>query len=466
MRDRVARAGARGRDARTSPRDMPGALERWRETVSAAWGGDRAPDAAWEVLLTVVAEGGANVPTAAIARRLGVSSERAARVLQTVPTELLDDGRVGRTIVWTLAAPPAEALPETEVTAALRRLASRPARRREGHSTAARMADAVARARAVLVSGGPVACARMIREEGITARALLPRVTPAARRVLRGHLALLHAELAMNQGRARVAIEVARRGLALAGAEPELRLRLHAVAGAASRMAGPASLHECVTHYDRALDAAGSLEGAARQRMRRWILANASTPRVLMDRIDEAEDHALRSIDHSSDDDVTGCTESRLALARARFWGAAVEGASREVVHAEALARDGALWVRGWVPRYVADDIWRRRRGDLSGAHGAAWGSAIEAAWWTCAGFGFQRALLLARVAWPEGVSSLDALVTPRCRRSMMLAIGRLHRERHGVRLEDCGACAEGAPRVRVCHALGTRACDLQTFWR
>lgn len=387
---------------------------RWRETISATWGSDRLPDAAWEVLVAVAMEGGANVTTAAIARRLGVSTERVSRVLQMVPTTVLLDRRIGRSVVWQIAPGASGEVSASGLRGELHRLAARSGQRRGNPAPRTNPLAAVQRAREALASDGPIAGARVVREEALSPHVLLARTPLRARVMVRAQLALLASELAMNQGRARAAVLAARRGLRLASGEPEVRLRLHAASGAASRMEG--ALVESVRHYDEALSAAALLDVTSRRRMRRWVLASASTPHTLMNDLNAAEALARRSIDELEAGDPTGEAESHLLLARALLWRGDGDAAAEMVALAEAYARSGASWVQGWVPRYVADVAWR------VGRDGARWANSIESAWWATAGYGFQRALLLARVGTAEVPQQWTDALSPRARRSMCVA--------------------------------------------
>ncbi len=418
------------------------------------------PAAPWEMLLAIAAEGARDVSTAAIARRLGLSTERVARVLDGVPSSVLKDTKVGRTVVWNLVNSPDDRVPAAAIAAALRRLASRPSgRRRRGDAVAGHLED-IHRARRVLAESGPIACARMVREESITAHSVLASVPEAGRRVLQGQLALFSAEMAMNQGRPGPALRAAARGLEHAAREPELLVRLHAVSGAACRMLRAEKLPESLRHFERALEMTAGVGLPTRRSMRRWILASSSTPWVLMNNLAHAERLARCSLDEIEGDDPTSAAESGLLLVRALLWQGVCAPLSSlfDFVRRDALA--GAPWIRGWCHRYEADIAWKCH------VDGEYWARSIEAAWWNTNGYGFQRLQLMARVAWSKIPESWIERLSPRCIRSMTLAAGRLHTQRLGVTAENCAVCRAGSWRRRVSHALALGGQEFPAFWR
>ncbi len=368
---------------------MSTTLIRWRSDISLAWGPEGIPDALWEVLLAIAREGGEEVSTAAIARRLGVSSERTARLLPRIPESVMPSARRGRHVVWSLALGPSAEVPAHALDAALRELATHPSRRRGDGDRAASASAQVGRAHTLLARRGPIACARFIRETNLHPAVVLASTSSStARQRLACELALLHADLAMNQGRARKAVAIARRGLARAEGEHETQFRLHMVSGAAARMVSPESLPESLQHFVRAAHLAAALTPTRRKHAMRWALASQATPLVAMDRLAEAELVAGRAWSMGSAEDPMGIAESTLLLSRPLLWQGQVERASQLC---ESVNQSSG-WIYGWLLRYRADIL----RGSMSPLE--QWFLTLRDAWRANMGYLFQQKLLLARI--------------------------------------------------------------------
>lgn len=435
---------------------MSTALIRWRSDISLAWGPEGIPDALWEVLLAIAREGGEAVSTAAIARRLGVSPERTARLLQRIPESVLPSTRQGRCVVWSLALGPGAEVPTHALDAAVRQLAARPAHRRRDGDRAASASAQVARAHRLLATRGPMACARFIRETNLhPAAVLVSTSSPPARQRLVCELALLHAELAMNQGRARRAVAIARRGLARAEGEHETQFRLHMVSGAAARMLNPESLPESLLHFERAAQLTAGLTPTGKQRAMRWALASQATPLVGMDRLAEAELVAGRAWSMGVAEDPLGIAESALLLSRPLLWGNQVDRAARlcESVN------QSTGWLNGWLLRYRADIL----RCNASPAE--QWLLTLRDAWWANMGHRFQQSLLLTRILI-IGIKDVVSTLDPRTLRSLSLAAGRVHRERFGISQESCTYCQGQGWMGAARHSFDVPGNTLPTFWR
>lgn len=152
-------------------------------------------------------------------------------------------------------------------------------------------------------------------------------------------------------------------------------------------------------------------------------------------------------------EDATAVVETLLLEVRVLLGRGHVTLASERLEAARARVGDALPWVQGWLPRYEADVLAAQAGGQPDGGAAQAYVGALGTAWESNAGFGFQRRLILSRIA---GVSvDFEGRWTHAVTRSIALEVGALHRDRLGLRLEDCPRCRDGSVQVRVVHALG-----------
>jgi len=419
----------------------------WEAQISLAVG-----VAGWEAMLAVLYEG-EDVPTAVVARRLGVSTERAARVLGGLPSSLASCRRVGREHRWGVKVPPGVEWSVEAARERLDRLRGARGRRRRADRSQALMED-IDLAHDVLRRGDPARCARVIRERGLDPGALLPRVTPSKRDGLRGALAMLHADLAMQRGEWARTIGILRRVLPhLQEHAPREVSAAYGVLGAALRMAGGRALEQSLAAFDAGLDATSFLPEDQRTSVGRWLLASRSTPSAILGRWDEARRDVAAAKEMLVDADATAVVETLLLETRALLGGGHVTRATGSLAEARGRVAEALPWVRGWFPRYEADVLSAHGGERLDDGFAEACIRALETAWERNAGFGFQRRLILARIA--AGSIEWDARLAPPVMRSIVLEVGALHRDRVGLRLEDCPRCREDGLRGRIVDALG-----------
>jgi hypothetical protein len=422
------------------------------------------------VIALLLAGGGAEpVDASAIARELHVSTERALRLMREAPPEVVGRVRVGRAVHWVAYVGPE---PRAEFRAMLATIAhARALRSRRPPLDAADAAsDAIGRARRRLLDGDVRGAARIVRERGLNAHALLPLVPARRRSALAAELALLKAESLLAVGDAPSALAACARAERAAVGAPWLLPRIFATQGAALRIAGPRHLAAARDAYDRAMCAIRGAPTEQRPSLERWIYAAGATPLLVVGQAARAIEALTASRDRLDGADATGAAETYVLEARTWLVAGAPDRAEEAVSLASQAAGRAERWVLPWVHRTEADIIVANGE-PRSGMKFPEeilerWARAFDRAWWPTDGFGFQRDLLLARLAALGANARTMDVLGPRLARSVLLAIAARHRERRGSVLAACPACRWANAGDRARHALGPAADRDLSFWR
>ncbi len=437
-------------------------LAEWKQEISHAVGA-----AGWEAVLGVLrAGGGGAASTAEVARGMGLSTARAARVLGDLPAVVIGMRREGRSTVWWVRATEGLAWTRDELDEAAEAARFEVGTRRSEGSVAEVSMEAIEVAHGLLRSSDPMRCAREIRERGLDAGGLLPRVAPGRRTRVGAALALLHADYAMQRGEVARAVAVCRRAeAAVREVMPVYLVNLYATWGAALRMS-QGHADEALERYSAALDAVCALPEDEVGTARRWMLGARAAPLVVTGRWTEALETVKRARGERCVEAASAEAEMCLTEVRVLLGNGDVKAADVALAEGRYWAQRGQPWVRGWLHRYEADFL-RAQCGEGSEWRlEEAWALSLGRAWKANAGFGFQRRMVMARmVTGPVGVD-VEAIFDPWTRRSVALEVGAEHRRRWGKRLEDCPVCRRGTLRERVRHVLGFGGEGLPALYR
>ena len=251
------------------------------------------------------------------------------------------------------------------------------------------------------------------------------------------------------------------RRLAASCSQGKRTATLHATRSGCFRMIGGPALLRALEELSAGRDALKWVPLEQRRSMRRWLAANTITPMLARDRVLDAA-RWVDVMDHDLDDAAaTDVVETEVLRARvllARHQSAAAASA----LDRAALSLPSAEpWVHGW---------WYRVRGDVLRAAGEpteAWTASLEAAWLAAPDHGFQRSLLVARIAAAEPDKDPTEAWSATTLRSYRLHLARLHDQRWGRRtVADCPVCGRLGVVLRSRHALDLRAPGDWTFWR
>lgn len=224
--------------------------------------------------------------------------------------------------------------------------------------------------------------------------------------------------------------------------DPLRRAELWAVRGAALRIAGRP--REAVAAFEQASAALRQVPPGVPTHLRWNVAASAVAPLLAAADFDGARERVAAGR-HAAEDlsgwAETAVREAQVALARGDARTA------EQVLEAVRGRPDLPHYLRGWVARAAA--------GLLSGATERwAWNEQLQAAWTLCRGYGFQRRLVLARLAaWPERFLP-EAWPEP-ARRQLDAFAARVHAERHRRRPSECPVCRREPLPHRAAHALG-----------
>lgn len=386
---------------------------------------------------------GERVTAVTLARALGVSARRARRLLRA----LRRDG-----------APEAPTSDEHARDEHAPRIAATPRRQ----STADQAHAAIDRIERYLREAKVEAAARELTQSGLTLETVDRGIPSKARGPLRVTLGAAAARLALIRGRPRQALALSNRVLRLARAlRHPATIALHATRAGCFRMLGGPALLRAVDELNAGRDALGWVPPEQRRSMRLRLAANTITPLLAADLLADAGKWlgaADDDLDGSSDTDLveTEVLRARLLFTRGHYLPAAIT-----IGRATLALPNAEPWVHGWWHRVFADVV------RVVGKPSDAWGACLEDAWVVAPDQGFQRSLIVARVAAASLSEDPTETWSPTTLRSYRLHLARLHDQRWGRRtVADCPVCGRLGVVLRSRHALDLRAPNDWTFWR
>ena len=376
-----------------------------------------------------------------LALRLGVSRERASTILH-------DLGRLGHAERrsngrwW-----PRPDTTDADAAACWQRFLADSARRRARRDVPTRperVQAAVRAARRALGDGDFTALRRWLAVPWLDPISVARSVPPRWRSLLLSQLALVHADTYVQRGEPGRSLAIVDRALRSCR-EPLLLSELAGVRCAALRMLSPERAFEAVQVQAAGLQWSQALDMEARRHRVRHLRAAVVAPLLATGQVVAAVCEARASLD-LADSGTAEWAESALCLVRA-LVASGDRDAARSLFGDLPDAAMLPLWVTGWIPRIEASFLARDLAPD-------AWNRRLLDAWRKCAGFGFQRRLIIATLpaqpqrfvadAWPD-----------RHLASLRWAIARLHHARHGRRPSECPTCRRQPLPTVAGHALG-----------
>lgn len=261
-------------------------------------------------------------------------------------------------------------------------------------------------------------------------------VPPKYRRQLRFECRRVVADAAMQSGNGALAAEWATKGLAEANGADQVEALL-AIRASALRIHG--EIHRAGADY------AELVARARRNPQLRWIAAEAWTVQhVAGDRTTAAE-----MLNLAADAELNSAEALRILLRRA-IGAASLAGGAQHVELGQGPAPDAPRWLAGW---------WYRARAVQAEFFEPAevWNANAAQAWAANSGYGFQRALIMARVA--ASCHDLDPSAWQgdggAAWRSFLRAVSAAHVARHGCACSGCAECGREGWGHRARHALG-----------
>jgi hypothetical protein len=209
----------------------------------------------------------------------------------------------------------------------------------------------------------------------------------------------------------------------------------------------PGTLRDAAEAFDAAIQEVRALRGEPARRLERHILAGRVAPFLAAGRAEDARTSARAAFD-LADGSPIEVVESTLRIVQAE---AAAGHSERARAYFESIGPVDGLprWLRGWVRRYEPA---------FAGADFDAtlWNAAQQAAWRENDGYGFQRRLILARIAAEPARFDPDAWPA-RALRELSDLIARLHRAQHFCPTSRCTVCSSRPLAIRAAHALGMK---------
>lgn len=442
--------------------------DRYARTRRALVAGGAVEELRSQQLALILASSATPMSPEEIARRSGISVEHALDRLRGLRGAMRTEAGA-----WSLTARFAATLRDDALGERLSTIDRALARqgRRTARTSRADMLGHLERAEHRLRVWDIEGARELLASSGLTLHELLARVPPRERAPVRARFMVLHATTFMNAGdpaRAIAAFSRWRRSLDELPAVDAIRLLITMCAAHRMMPGGAGAALDALVHAERILDHNGMWDAPGRS-LRRWLYTTRASPLTLLG----AHDGAARSLAQAREqiEDPTGADrdavaeiglyEVRTLLARGER-----EAASLKLDEIRPWAASGSLWLRGWLPRYEADVMAGAPPARVKvGEHTVEVIAACLRAWHLCSGFGFQRDLVLARIAavrparddveralqraWPD-----QPQVGAAALRTLRLRVADLHHERHGRRPSDCACSADGLGSA-VAHATG-----------
>ncbi len=305
---------------------------------------------------------------------------------------------------------------------------------------------------------------RFLDDRGLDRTTILRAIRRGPGRELADRVAVLRAELEMARGSPRRAVAITRT-LLRSKLEPEAAVRAACTMGAALRMLGPDHWQASIEAF-RLAEKLGSEDPSpdAKRRWLRWVLAARTTPMLLLndrDRLAAAHvERAMDFLDGAPDAEAeTRLLRARIKILMASERPAAIEEARDDIVDVAAIQPTLPAWLHGWLPRYEFDlelGSLPSRIDDVlhvADTRREALLDMLAAGWRNTSPRGFQRDLLLARMAL-IGASHGELLRRGIARSVELLISGRHRRKAAREPRPSCSRCERGTVAERIVCAL------------
>ena len=392
-----------------------------------------------------------------LARHIGCSPEAVGQQLRAAPSNIVHRDSSQWPHRWWLAP------------AAISSLDGRlcGTHRRTGRALADWATVQVERAHTVLRDGQPTRAARILRDHGLSAADLIPRLSLRNRGQLIAALAYIDGDIAMAAGNAdRAIFRLDRAARAAREHAPHLVAEILATKAAGLRMRNISSLELAVEAYDEAgawVAQASTEQGQAR--LAAWITRSRSTPYAILGDWPRAAEAIEQAGETCADLDSAAEAEKLLLSTRILLGtpcSRSIQRAADAVERAAKLAATCPPWVQGWVPRYEADLM-------MAAHPQQEWATAaplLERAWYLNKSYGFQRRLVLARLADMGDHLSLEEVLQPEMLRSLTQVVAQAHPGRHARSILACPQCRSAQLHQRIRHALDIDPGASQGFLR
>lgn len=347
-------------------------------TPSTLWRmlGDGAP-----IVFTATLQGGATA--ALLAWHLGMSRNRAAELLGDLPASGVTRVCAGGRVVYDTqhaSTPRAARDAWRRFLAAARRLRRAP--------RADLVRDRIEQAARVLRDGDWAVLRPLLGEPWLDATLLRRGLPVRLRDELSAAVLVLRADAGMQRGRPEEAIAAAERALTLL-LDPAERSRALGILGAATRMLGAGSAQRSIAAYRQAAAEASRVSGATRRLLQRAANVAVVAPEMVAGSLVLAEKHARTALD-LGDGSPAQIAESTLRWAQVLASLGATERAAALLEPLQGAALPP--WLEGWRVRIGVSFL-----GHTLGAE--EWNRQMASAWSTNQGYGFQRRLILGRLA-------------------------------------------------------------------
>ncbi len=205
------------------------------------------------------------------------------------------------------------------------------------------------------------------------------------------------AQLRMQQGRHREALSATSRALSFVG-HAESECAILAVMGAALRMRSTQGCADSIDCFSTAITRAGAIVPDVRRAHLRRLHCGITAPLIVRGRVRETFRHLDAAWDLCETPDEL--VETALCFARTHFH-AGDQAKSESYWQRANLSAPRTQWLRGWLMRFricFASEMLSKDD----------WNAIAHAAWSENAGFNFQRALLLHRLASSGSFAPLE----------------------------------------------------------
>lgn len=391
------------------------------------------------------------ISAADLASATGLSRNRASEMLAGLPARMVHRWRDAAGRIRYL---PAWSYLESDITSASRRVRVIFQEARAPRRMVDQIRDVCEQAREFIRGGDWGAVSDLLQRNELNPawvrRALSPRERLAVSRIVLE----LRAGIAMQRGAPDYAINVARRGLLIAGDDAG-RLRLLSVLGAAMRMMPEGGPKASISVYREALDLANRLPPTSRKEMLRHLNSAIVAPLLALGSTEDALEHARTAVGQV-DEAGTGEGEARLRLATCLAL-IGNEDKAAELLESP-LTESVDHWLLGWRARIGASYL-------TKGASDGEKNRRFVVAWKANEGYLFQRLLLMDAMSRESAEYRAEEWGSP-FREELIHQSALIHARYLKIRPSQCPQCRKKGPWHALRHAMESQPYRSTTFMK